>query len=79
MKQDQSTLAVFATAVAVLLVLVVKTYVCKFRNRHEPDADDVARFLNGSVELATKCTTCECDLVLRADPEDSELYWVIEV
>ena len=63
-----------------LLTLAFKPYICRFRNGHQPDASDLIAFLNSDDEkLQTKCVTCECDLELCVDPEDPDLYWVIEI
>lgn len=78
--QEQHRLAALMTALTALLALVVMQYVCRFRNRHEPDEGVVEAFLSsGDEKLMTKCGTCECDLLLWADLQDEDLYWVIEV
>lgn len=78
--QEQRRLASLMSALAALLVLVAMQYVCRFRNRHEPDEGVVDAFLaSGDEKLMTKCGTCECDLVLWADMEDEDLYWIVEV
>lgn len=79
-KQDQRALSLLTALVALLVVCVFKPYVCRFRNGHQPDKDDTEAFLsNGYEKLQTKCVTCECDLELRADPEDPDLYLVVEM
>ena len=67
-------------ALLALLTLAFKPYVCRFRNGHRPDENAVSAFLNSDDEkLQTTCVTCECDLELCGDPEDSDLYWVVEI
>lgn len=78
--QEQRRLASLMEALAALLVLMAMQYVCRFRNRHEPDEGVVDAFLSsGDEKLMTKCGTCECDLALWADTEDGDLYWIVEV
>lgn len=77
-KQEQRALVFMVTLLA-LLMLAFKPYLCRFRNGHQPDENAVSAFLNGDGEtLQTKCVTCECELELRVDPEDQDLYWIIE-
>lgn len=71
---------ILATAVAVMLTLVVNQYVCRIRDRHEPDASDTAEFLSsGEESMQTRCVTCDCDLELRADPDSDDVYWIVEL
>ena len=79
-RQQQLTLSIVVALVALWMVLVFKPYVCRFRNGHEPDAEGVREFLDSDREtLQTKCVTCKCDLELRTDPEDPNLYWIVEI
>ena len=69
-----------AALVKALLTVVFMPYFCRLRNRHEPAGDCVSAFLDGGGETTpTKCTTCGCELELCADPDDEDLYWIVEV
>ena len=79
-EQEQRKLAALVTALTALLTIVFMPYFCRFRNRHEPAEGAVSAFLDGGGETTyTKCATCGCELALYADPEDDDLYWIVEV
>ena len=55
-------------------------FVCKIRNRHEPDPIDLKSFLKNMVKSKeTFCQDCNFPLELKIDDEDPERYWVREI
>ena len=67
-------------AATVMLTFVINQYVCRIRDRHEPDASDADAFLSsGKESVRTRCVTCDCDLELRADPDSDDVYWIVEL
>lgn len=79
-EQEQRRLAALMTVLTALLTIVFMPYFCRLRNRHEPAEDAVSAFLDGGGEtMSTKCSTCGCDLELCADPDDEDLYWIVEL
>ena len=54
--------------------------VCKKRDYHEPNPDDLEEFIkNSKFPTETFCKDCGFALELRTDDEDPDFYWVQEI
>ena len=60
--------------------LVKYETVCRRRNCHEPNPEDLDDFVkNLALPKETFCKDCESMLELRQDEDDESKYWITEI